>query len=111
MAEARRFVCGSCHRAIVDWSDGNPYYIDKAGRKQYAYHPDHDRLEQCVGNDSPHLCLDCGKQSEVDSRAPIANCPKCGGNQFVPMYQLSGQRCPYCKVGVFAVDPNYRCIS
>ena len=28
---------------IEAWSDGNPYYIDDAGDKQYAYHPDHEK--------------------------------------------------------------------
>jgi|GEM_PF-6245920 len=57
MAQARRFVCGSCSRAIEAWSDGNSYYIDEDSRKQYAYHPDHGRLARCIGNDSTHLCL------------------------------------------------------
>ena len=111
MAQAKRFVCGACNRAIEAWSDGNPYYIDEAGRKQYAYHPNHERLARCIGNDSPHICLGCGEEFKVDSRAPSAECPKCDGNQMVPSYQLDGQRCPYCKVGVFDEDPKFFCIS
>ena len=57
MAMAIRFVCGGCERTIEAWSDGNPYYIDEAGAKKYAYHPDHERLSKCIGNDDPHLCL------------------------------------------------------
>ena len=111
MAQAKQFICGSCGRAIKAWSDGNPYYLDENGRKQYAYHPDHERLARCIGNDSPHLCLGCGEESRVDSRAPIAECPKCGGSQLVRSYQLGGQRCPYCKAGVFAEDLEFFCIS
>lgn len=111
MAQAKRFVCGNCHRAIEAWSDGNPYYIDEAGRKRYAYHPDHDSLCRCIGNDLPHLCLGCGKEFKVDSRKLRVDCPKCGGKQLVCSFELEGQRCPYCSEGVFADDPEFFCIS
>ncbi len=111
MAEAKRFVCGNCRRAIEAWSDGNPYYLDKAARKQYAYHPDHERLARCIGNDSPHVCLACGNEFNVDSRAPKTECPKRGDVDIDDTYGLSGRRCPYCKAGIFAADPDYHCIS
>ena len=111
MAEAVRYVCTGCRKAIVAWSDGNPYYIDEAGGKQYAYHPDHERLALCIGNDSPHLCLACGKKFMVDSRAPVTECPKCGAGEIADTYQLGGQRCPYCKAGFFVADQDYHCIS
>ena len=60
MADMKRCVCDNCHKAIESWSDGNPYYIDEAGAKKYAYHPDHERLSKCIGNDDPHLCTACG---------------------------------------------------
>ncbi len=106
-----RFVCGSCHRAVEAWSDGNPYYFDEAGAKQYAYHPDHERLARCVGNDSPHLCLACGTECMVDSRAPLTTCTACGAGDLTDMYQLAGRSCPYCKAGAFAVDTKFHCIS
>lgn len=62
MADAKRFVCGSCRRVIEAWSDGNPYYLDRDGQKHYAYHPNHERLDRCIGNDLPHLCLACGEK-------------------------------------------------
>ena len=68
MAEGLRYVCGECAHAVEAWSDGNPYYIDGGGAKLYAYHPDHDSLAQCIGNDDPHLCLSCGREFMVDSR-------------------------------------------
>ena len=111
MAEAMRYVCSACRRVVEAWSDGKPYYIDKTGRKQYAYHPDHGRLARCIGNDSPHLCLACGEEFNVDSRAPTAECPKCTAVDIADTFQLNGQRCPYCKEGVFAVDPDFQCIS
>jgi hypothetical protein len=37
MAECRSSGCG---RKIDAWSDGNPFYIDETGKKQYAYHLD-----------------------------------------------------------------------
>jgi DNA-directed RNA polymerase subunit RPC12/RpoP len=111
MAEAVRHVCATCHRAIEAWSDGNPYYINKAGSKRYAYHPDHERLARCVGNDSPHLCLGCGAEFMVDSRAPVTACPECGAGEIADTYRLGGRRCPYCKAGMFVADPEFHCIS
>jgi predicted RNA-binding Zn-ribbon protein involved in translation (DUF1610 family) len=111
MAQALRFVCGGCRRAVEAWSDGNPYYLDAAGVKQYAYHPDHERLALCIGNDSPHLCLACGDKFLLDSRAPVAACPGCGSAEIAAAYELGGQRCPFCKAGTFAEDPTFHCIS
>ena len=111
MAEAVRYICETCGHAIEAWSDGNPYYIDKAGAKQYAYHPDHKRLALCIGNDSPHVCLSCGHEFMQDSLAPITACPKCETNEIADTYQLHGQRCPFCKKGVFTTDPDFHCIS
>ena len=82
MAMCICWVCNSCSKEIHAWSDGNPYYIDENGEKQYAYHPDHDALDRCIGNDSPHLCLECGEEFMVDSRAPTEACPKCGAKEF-----------------------------
>ncbi len=45
MAEGTRFICRTCRYSVESWSDGNPYLLDERGQKQYAYHPDHERLE------------------------------------------------------------------
>jgi DNA-directed RNA polymerase subunit RPC12/RpoP len=111
MAEAFRYVCDGCGHTVDAWSDGNPYFIDEAGEKQYAYHPDHERLALCIGNDSPHLCLACGVEFMVDSRAPTAVCPECGTAKIAATYRLAGLRCPYCKEGVFQQDPDFYAIS
>jgi predicted RNA-binding Zn-ribbon protein involved in translation (DUF1610 family) len=111
MAEGLRYVCQGCDHAIEAWSDGNPYFIDETGTKQYAYHPDHDLLDRCIGNDTPHLCLSCGHELMVDSRAPVSTCTKCGAHKLVDTYQMSGCLCPYCKEGLFAVDPAFHSIS
>jgi DNA-directed RNA polymerase subunit RPC12/RpoP len=111
MGQGVRFVCSRCHRAIEAWSDGNPYYIDENGRKRYAYHPDHENLARCVGNDSPYLCLACGGEFKVDSRAPIVKCPSCGASDIAETRHLTGRPCPYCNEGTFKVDPQWRPIS
>ena len=98
MAEGLRFVCDSCSKAIEAWDDGNPYYFDESGAKQYAYHPSAER-QLCVGNDSPHLCLDCGHEFNVDSNAPSSTCEKCGSTSIVDSFRLEGRVCPECKVG------------
>ena len=117
MAQGVRFVCNSCDHAIEAWDDGNPYYfesvITKTGvtqKKKYAYHPS-AKFDQCVGNDSPHLCLACGKNFMVDSEAPIAACPKCQSNKITDTMELGGKTCPYCHTGVFDNDPGFDAIS
>lgn len=111
MAMALRYLCENCDHAIVAWDDGNPYYIDEAGGKQYAYHPDHERLERCVGMDSPHICMACGHEFMVDSRSQIVKCLMCDAGEIADVRHLGGRRCPYCKAGVFAADPDFTCIS
>ncbi len=111
MSEGIHFVCNGCSRAIMAWSDGNPYELDEQGSKQYAYHPDHERLALCVGNDSPHLCLGCGFEFNVDSQAPIEACPTCGSAEIADFCELLDKNCPDCKVGQFAIDPDGSCIS
>jgi DNA-directed RNA polymerase subunit RPC12/RpoP len=111
MAEAKLYVCDQCQHSIQAWSDGNPYYINQSGKKKYAYHPDHEKLALCIGNDSPHLCLTCGKEFMVDSQKPRTDCPKCHSDQFVDLYDLDDHPCPYCKQGKFKIDTNFSCIS
>ncbi len=111
MAQAVLYVCPGCRKAVEAWSDGNPYYLDDTGAKRYAYHPDHERLERCIGNDSPNLCLACGGEFMVDSRAPVDACLECGSAEFNRTSRLEGRTCPWCKAGVFAADPDFHCIS
>jgi hypothetical protein len=101
MAEGKMFVCSNCEHAIEAWSDGNPYYLDEAGEKQYAYHPDHEKLAKCIGNDSPHICRACGEEFMVDSRTPRTTCPKCSAAEIVDTWQLEDVPCPFCKQGQF----------
>ena len=111
MAEGVRFVCDKCGHVKEAWSDGNPYYLDPSGRKEYAYHPDHEGLAKCIGNDTPHLCLACGKEFNVDSRSPRTDCPHCQSDDIADSFQLNGRRCPQCKAGSFYQDPDYMCVS
>jgi DNA-directed RNA polymerase subunit RPC12/RpoP len=111
MAQQLRFICGDCGRDVTSWSDGNPYYFDDVGQKQYAHHPDHERLARCIGNDSEHICLDCGLMFLMDSRAPVTACTGCHSTQLFSQCLLEGQRCPFCKTGTFHVDPDFFVIS
>ena len=47
----------------------------------------------------------------VDSEAPISACPKCNSEDICDTYQLEGRNCPFCKKGVFAIDPRFNAIS
>ncbi len=104
-------VCDNCDKAIGAWDEGNPYYIQKNGKKKYAYHPNHDLLEKCIGNDEPHLCLTCSKEFMIDSRAKGSDCPDCGSTEICSTYNLNGKSCPFCKSGVFAIDPDMIAMS
>jgi DNA-directed RNA polymerase subunit RPC12/RpoP len=110
MARGMRFVCENCSTTIEAWDDGNPYYFDADGKKEYAYHPE-PKLQLCVGNDAPHLCLECGTHVMVDSQAPDTHCVQCGSGNIVDLFRLEGHRCPACKLGVFTLDPHFVAIS
>lgn len=110
MAGCIRYVCQNCGFDLESWDEGSPYFIDERGKKRYAFHPDPDR-DKCIGNDSPYICLECGKQFKVDSRAPRTNCPKCKSVDIVDTSDLQGKRCPKCKKGVFMRDPDFFLIS
>ncbi len=101
MASGVRFNCNACNFSIESSDDGNPFYLDEHGKKRYAYHPDHEKLAKCIGNDKPHLCLACGEQFMVDSRSPIDRCQKCNSDLIVDTFRLAGRPCPSCKQGTF----------
>lgn len=101
MAAGFHFACDSCSKTLEAWDDGNPYYLDDGGGKHYAYHPDDENLARCVGNDSPNVCLKCGKEFMVDSESSRESCPACGANDFVETIHVNGKPCPFCKRGVF----------
>ena len=111
MAECIRYVCNHCSKDLQSWSDGNPYFINASGSREYAYHPNHEGLARCIGNDSPHLCLQCGHGFRVDSRAPITCCPECGAATIRSTFELEGMQCPFCKEGAFVLDLGFRCLS
>ncbi len=110
MAQALQFICDTCGKAVEAWDEGNPYYLNEAGKKRYAYHPDKDR-ERCTGNDWPHLCLSCGEEFMVDSESPIVGCPHCSSALISDTYDLDGKQCPYCKRGSFKRNSDFFCIS
>ena len=125
MAQGVRFVCGKCDDTIEAWDDGNPYYLETVmtkidmekgqfgevkQKKKYAYHQSHE-FDLCIGNDSPHLCLSCGKEFMVDSETPITACPKCKSSEIVDTMKLDGKSCLYCTEGVFGRDPEFYVIS
>lgn len=105
MAISTMFVCTHCKKSIESWSDANAYYLDDKGQKQYVYHPYMDDLSHCIGNDDPHLCLDCGHEFMIDSLAPTSVCLKCESANIISDQKLNGEVCPCCKKGTFKVDP------
>jgi hypothetical protein len=110
MAMAIRFVCQHCQNAIQAWDEGNPYYFDSSGKKRYAYHPAPER-ELCTGVESLHLCLNCGEQFQVDSKAPNQRCLACNSSEIADAFALEGRLCPACRRGTFRRDPNFCAIS
>ncbi|MGZ8377188.1 MAG: hypothetical protein ACXWZS_12635 [Gemmatirosa sp.] len=110
MAEGREFACTACARTITAWDEGDPYYRDADGEKQYAYHPSPERA-RCTGVDSPRLCLACGAECTSDSAAPTTRCPACAARRLVDTWKLEGRACPWCSAGVFRSDPTHFRIS
>ena len=92
MAEGIKYVCGKCRHTIEAWSDGNPYYIDDHGGRQYAYHPDHERLARCIGNDVPNLCLSGmqGREHRRDIRACRTSLSLLQSRHIRPRSELAG---------------------
>ena len=110
MAMGIRFNCSECKFWVEAWDEGNPYYFDSHGKKQYAYHPSHERMF-CVGNDRPNLCLACSKRFMVDLAAPVLQCPKCKSVDISDTFRLARKKCPKCKQGIFKKDPDFLLIS
>ena len=111
MAEGVSYRCNHCGQSIGAWSDGNPYYIDDQGNKEYAYHPDHEGLAKCTGNDCPYICLECGHKFMNDSNALASGCPECGNADICATFRLEGKKCPFCKKGIFNEDMSSYIIS
>lgn len=111
MAESRRFMCDGCGNSVEAWSDGNPYYVDEDGEKQYAYHAAHEALARCIGNDEEMYCLGCGREFRSDSNSRAVGCPGCSSPEIVSAFELSGCRCARCSSGVFRLDPDWQSIS
>lgn len=111
MSSARRFQCTNCNHEIVAWSDYDNYFINTEGKKQYAYHPDHDALENCIGYDVPFLCIDCGEPFSIDSSKPHKNCPICNSNEICELYDIEQKNCPYCRSGKFLIDNRFYRVS
>ncbi|MFO0915249.1 MAG: hypothetical protein U0795_19965 [Pirellulales bacterium] len=111
MAMGTTFRCDHCKHEILAWDDGNPYYLDEKGEKQYAYHPDWERLSQCIGNDSDFLCLACGKEFRMDSATTDVKCKRCESTDAIEFRELEGRTCPRCKKGAFHADPDHFAIS
>lgn len=107
MSVCIRYTCGNCGKTIDAWDEGNPYYLDDQGVKRYTRCLFSECSARLIGNDVPHLCLDCGEEFLVDTRAPVGSCPKCGSTSFSDTFRLEGRTCPYCKTGVFACVPDF----
>ncbi len=112
MAMRVAFVCSECGKRIHSWSDGNPYLIDSDGNKRHCYHPqDTELLKDCIGNDVPFICLECGHEFQSDTRDPETQCPECKKENISSTGSLEGKKCPDCGEGIFAEDPKDIAIS
>lgn len=111
MAQCIKYDCNHCNTSVSAWSDGNPYFINDDGEKVYAYHPNYEDLERCIGNDEPYICLECSESFLIDSRNSILLCSKCNSEQIVSTYELQDKTCPFCKKGAFIQDSNFFVIS
>lgn len=111
MAMGVNYACSKCSFSVTTWSDGNPFYFDEGGVKQYAYHPNHAALDRCVGNDTSRFCTACGHQFIHDSDRQSTACPECCSAETTDNGDLDGRRCPRCRAGYLTHDPDNFCIS
>ena len=102
MAEGVTLKCTHCEFTTTAWSDGNPYYLNERGEKQYAYHPS-DEVALCKEVDVPHICMSCANEFNVDSAAPIRRCPECNFGRISSLWRMQGKACPKCHEGAMAV--------
>jgi hypothetical protein len=98
MASGYIFACTHCAFTFEAWDDGNPYILDGDGVKQHVYHPDL-RRDLAVGNDVPHLCLDCGTLTDIDSEKPRTTCRRCRSTRIIDCCNADASPCPKCKQG------------
>jgi len=110
MAMGICLFCESCGFRLMAWDEGNPYFINENGVKEYAYHPD-GFFRKCIGNDAPHMCLACGEEFTVDSLRPRRECTKCGSFDTVNTFLLEGKKCPKCGIGVIKHESDGFLIS
>lgn len=99
-------ICDNCSHQISRWSDGNPYYLNLEGKKVYAYHPNHDELDKCIGNDSPGICLACSNEFMIDSLSPLNCCPKCESSSIIKLFDIYNKKCPFCHEGKFSIEKS-----
>ena len=111
MAMGSTYDCSNCSFSVMVWDDSNQFYYDEKGVKQYAYHPDHDLLELCVGSDPSMFCTACGHQFIHDSDRPSSACPVCHSPETVENGNMEGRHCPKCRVGTLKLDPERFAIS
>jgi nitrous oxidase accessory protein NosD len=111
MASGETYRCNQCRFDVMVWSDGNPFYRDEKGAKHYAYHPNHDLLDRCIGNDPSRLCRSCLETFIHDSDRPAPTCAKCGSADTLDLHEIAGTTCPKCQKGKMTHDPNSYAIS
>ena len=111
MADCRKFNCTCCSFTAEAWSDGNPYFIDEKGEKQYRFHPDHEGLARCSGNDASFICLECAHEFLMNSLSQVILCPACQSDSTFDSYNLDKEPCPSCKKGLLELDINFDAVS
>ncbi len=98
MAAGTAFTCETCGFSIFARDDGDPYVIDADGSKRHVHPPGPER-DRAVGIDVPHLCLGCGVEFAVGSRAPRVDCPARPCERIRATMDLAGARCLRCNAG------------
>ena len=122
MAMSIIYTCEACGFEVDAWDDGNPYVQDSKGERHYFYHPENEIdimvkllepkplptsnseeseesdpiFETHTGNAPDHLCLKCGKISQIDPEMDKMICKKCKSDEVTELTSLAGKKCPKC---------------
>jgi DNA-directed RNA polymerase subunit RPC12/RpoP len=134
MAMGLLYRCTGCGLSVTTWDEGNPYILDDQGEMHFFYHPGGwDVVEEVVnssavgmtltgkereafihsrvGNQSDHICLDCGTLYRCDIERAEPVCPGCASGRSCRTWRIEGVECPKCRKGVFERDVEFTAIS
>jgi DNA-directed RNA polymerase subunit RPC12/RpoP len=109
-----RYSCNECNFDLPSGWGGYIYAVDSVGQRIVCPHPcEFDTIHKVTGLEYQEavnagrtgfaqncVCLDCLKQFDLDLQRDAVLCPTCSSPQVCSVRDITGKRCPRCKVGL-----------